>query len=60
MAVVEEIKQELKECINPEKAEFLPKFFQAFPGGYGEGDSFLQEEHGDRSDYRPRVSSFRE
>lgn len=36
-----ELKSQLKEYINPEKAAFYPKFFKAFPGGYGEGDKFL-------------------
>lgn len=31
----------LKEFIREDKAEFLPGFFQAYPGGYGEGDRFL-------------------
>ena len=31
----------LKELTRPDKAEFLPGFFQAYPGGYGEGDKFL-------------------
>ena len=31
----------LKRFIEPEKAAFLPKFFKAVPGGYGEGDRFL-------------------
>jgi 3-methyladenine DNA glycosylase AlkD len=31
----------LRQEIDPEKAAFLPKFFQAYPGGYGEGDRFL-------------------
>jgi len=35
------IKQELNNFVDPEKAAFLPKFFQAFPGGYGEGDLFI-------------------
>ncbi len=35
------IKQELNSHINPAKAAFLPSFFQAYPGGYGEGDRFL-------------------
>ncbi len=41
MAHMDLIKEELSEHTNPEKAEFLPKFFQAFPGGYGEGDQFI-------------------
>lgn len=41
MGQVEKIKQELNKYINPEKAAFLPNFFQAFKGGYGEGDRFL-------------------
>jgi len=35
------VKKELNSYINPEKAAFLPKFFQAYPGGYGEGDRFI-------------------
>ncbi len=35
------IRQELKACADPEKAAFLPRFFKAVPGGYGEGDRFL-------------------
>lgn len=35
------IKQELAAYIDREKAEFFPKFFNAYPGGYGEGDQFL-------------------
>jgi len=35
------IKKELHSYINPEKAAFLPNFFQAYPGGYGEGDRFI-------------------
>jgi len=36
--VIEQIKQELQKYSNPEKAEFLLKYFQVKPGGYGEGD----------------------
>ncbi|MBL8889420.1 MAG: DNA alkylation repair protein [Planctomycetaceae bacterium] len=32
---------DLRALANPEKAAFFPQFFQAFPGGYGEGDCFL-------------------
>lgn len=32
---------ELKKFARPDKAAFLPSFFQCFPGGYGEGDQFL-------------------
>lgn len=35
------MKDALQKYANPEKAKFLPKFFQAFPGGYGEGDRFI-------------------
>lgn len=31
----------LRGLAKPEKADFLPGFFQAIPGGYGEGDQFL-------------------
>lgn len=41
LSYVEIIKEELKKHINEEKAAFLPEFFQAFEGGYGEGDHFL-------------------
>ena len=41
MDYVENIKAELAEYIDQEKAEFLPRFFNAIPGGYGEGDRFL-------------------
>ncbi len=32
---------ELKKHVRADKAAFFPKFFQDFPGGYGEGDRFL-------------------
>ena len=35
------IKDELQQNIDVEKAKHLPKFFQAFPGGYGENDKFI-------------------
>jgi 3-methyladenine DNA glycosylase AlkD len=35
------VRQKLKACADPEKALFLPRFFKAIPGGYGEGDRFL-------------------
>ncbi len=41
MASHRDVLNELQALIRPDKAEFLPKFFQAFPGGYGEGDKFL-------------------
>ena len=41
MNYVEKIKEELKKHINEEKAAFFPRFFQAFEGGYGEGERFL-------------------
>ncbi|WP_245597660.1 DNA alkylation repair protein [Psychromonas aquimarina] len=31
---------ELKTYIEPQKAAYFPQFFKAFPGGYGEGDLF--------------------
>ncbi len=33
--------RDLKSKINPEKAAFLPRFFQSGPGQYAEGDQFL-------------------
>ncbi len=41
MNLVEQVKKELSVHIDDEKAEYLPKFFNAVPGGYGEGDLFL-------------------
>lgn len=39
--LTEQIIESLRDKTVPEKAAFLPKFFKAFPGGYGEGDQFL-------------------
>jgi 3-methyladenine DNA glycosylase AlkD len=39
--LTEEIRAALADKINPAKAAFLPKYFKAIPGGYGEGDSFM-------------------
>lgn len=39
--LTEQIIEALKDKAIPEKAEFLPKFFKDFPGGYGEGELFL-------------------
>lgn len=41
MELVAQIKAELAAQSIPEKAEYFPTFFQAYPGGYGEGDRFL-------------------
>ena len=41
MDTIEAIKKNLHSYMDPEKAVQLPKFFQAYPGGYGEGDLFL-------------------
>lgn len=41
MDYLTKIQAELETYIEPEKSEFLPKFFNAVPGGYGEGDQFL-------------------
>jgi len=38
---ISKIKQDLALFIDQEKAEFFPKFFNAYSGGYGEGDQFL-------------------
>ncbi|KAF1085707.1 DNA alkylation repair enzyme [Sporotomaculum syntrophicum] len=35
------IKDELQHYADPKKAEYLPRFFKAHPGGYGAGDSFI-------------------
>jgi hypothetical protein len=39
--LIAHIQAALTDKINPAKAIFLPKYFKAFPGGYGEGDLFL-------------------
>ena len=36
-----EFKKELRQSVNLEKKEFLPKFFKTGKGQYGEGDKFL-------------------
>lgn len=41
MDTIAAVKAELDRHVNFEKAEYLPKFFKAIPGGYGEGDQFL-------------------
>ncbi|NLC11676.1 MAG: DNA alkylation repair protein [Firmicutes bacterium] len=41
MGYIEDIKSELRKHADPDKAAFLPKYFNAFPGGYGEGDQFI-------------------
>lgn len=35
------IRTELDALVNPEKRDFLPRFFKTGPGQYGEGDRFL-------------------
>lgn len=52
MELLKKVKNELAEFIEPEKAEFLPKFFKAYPGGYGEGDKFI----GVRVPYQRKVA----
>lgn len=39
--LTEQVIESLRDKSIPGKAAFFPKFFQAFPGGYGEGDQFL-------------------
>jgi len=41
MRTLNQIKEALNSLADEEKAAFLPKFFQVFPGGYGEGDHFI-------------------
>lgn len=36
-----DILNQLEPFVEEEKAAIYPKFFQAFPGGYGEGDKFI-------------------
>ncbi len=35
------VREDLDKYADAEKAAFLPRFFKAFPGGYGEGDLFI-------------------
>lgn len=37
----EQVLRELRRMARRDKAEYLPGFFKAVPGGYGEGDQFL-------------------
>jgi 3-methyladenine DNA glycosylase AlkD len=39
--LTEQIIETLRDHAIPEKAAFLPRYFQSYPGGYGEGDRFL-------------------
>lgn len=39
--VIEELRQELRQAADPEKAAFSPRFFKAGSGQYAEGDKFL-------------------
>lgn len=41
MIIAGHVKEELLKYKVQEKAEFLPKFFSAVPGGYGDGDRFI-------------------
>lgn len=38
---VDKVRHDLDNCADPVKAVHLPRFFQAYPGGYGEGDLFI-------------------
>lgn len=40
-ASADEVQAALRLRINEQKVAFFPRFFQAFPGGYAEGDRFL-------------------
>ncbi|HHT64015.1 MAG: DNA alkylation repair protein [Bacillota bacterium] len=41
MSYINQIKSELGQYVNPEKAAFFPRFFKTGPGEYGEGDVFI-------------------
>lgn len=38
---LEQLKNDLRVAVDPEKAAFLPRFFKSGPGEYAEGDKFL-------------------
>ena len=40
-SITRKVTATLRPFAEPERARKLPQFFQAFPGGYGEGDRFL-------------------
>ncbi|MBS4013770.1 MAG: DNA alkylation repair protein [Bacteroidetes bacterium] len=41
MNSLEKLKKEMLAMANPEKAKLMAKYFQVYPGGYGEGDAFI-------------------
>jgi 3-methyladenine DNA glycosylase AlkD len=41
LSYINQIKSELGQYVNPEKAAFFPRFFKTGPGEYGEGDVFI-------------------
>ncbi len=41
MDYAQTIKAELQQFADKNKAEFLPKFFKVYPGGYSAGDIFI-------------------
>ena len=41
MHILNMVKEDLNNFNDKKRGEALPKFFQVFPGGYGEGDEFL-------------------
>ena len=41
MDIIEEIKEKINTYVDEERAAVSPRYFQAFEGGYGEGDQFI-------------------
>ncbi len=41
MNIINTIKKELNHFNDKKRGEALPRYFQAYPGGYGEGDKFI-------------------
>lgn len=39
--MLDDLRRDLRDVAEPDRAPLLARYFQAFPGGYGEGDTFI-------------------